>query len=135
MIGSMEIIASRRLRPKSIPTPTNTAGRSFAATCPAVGPTIPEAAQAEQVALAAHRILGCAMRRGWTSAPMARATPQFMEVNPVAGLHPKDSDLPIICRFFGMAYQELIQQIVAAASCHVPETAAKVDQDQIGRFR
>ena len=48
--------------------------------------------------------------------------PHFMEVNPLAGLHPKDSDLPIICGFFGMTYRELIEQIVAAASCRVTKT-------------
>jgi D-alanine-D-alanine ligase len=47
-----------------------------------------------------------------------------MEVNPVAGLHPKDSDLPIICGFFGMTYRELIEQIVTAASGRVTETVA-----------
>jgi D-alanine-D-alanine ligase len=39
----------------------------------------------------------------------------FMEVNPLAGLHPIDSDLPILSRFSGIEYQELIERIVTSA--------------------
>jgi D-alanine-D-alanine ligase len=39
----------------------------------------------------------------------------FMEVNPLAGLHPVDSDLPILSRFSGLEYQELIERIVRSA--------------------
>jgi len=39
----------------------------------------------------------------------------FMEVNPLAGLHPIDSDLPILSRFSGIEYQELIERIVNSA--------------------
>jgi D-alanine-D-alanine ligase len=39
----------------------------------------------------------------------------FMEVNPLAGLHPIDSDLPILSRFSGIEYQELIERIVKSA--------------------
>jgi D-alanine-D-alanine ligase len=76
----------------------------------------PEVARAEAVALAAHRALGCrdASRADLRSDRQGR--PCFMEINPVAGLHPKDSDLPMICRAFGMSYRDLIEQVVAAAS-------------------
>jgi D-alanine-D-alanine ligase len=36
----------------------------------------------------------------------------FMEVNPLAGLHPVDSDLPILSRLAGIKYQDLIERIV-----------------------
>lgn len=39
----------------------------------------------------------------------------FIEVNPLAGLHPIDSDLPIICGFEGVSYQQLIGSIVDSA--------------------
>jgi D-alanine-D-alanine ligase len=39
----------------------------------------------------------------------------FMEVNPLAGLHPIDSDLPILSRMKGVDYQELIEMIVSSA--------------------
>jgi len=39
----------------------------------------------------------------------------FMEVNPLAGLHPIDSDLPILSVFSGIKYQDLIERIVGSA--------------------
>ena len=85
-----------------------------------------EVAQAEQVALAAHRTLGCRDASRVDIRSDSRGRPHFMEVNPVAGLHPKDSDLPMICGFFGMTYRELIEQIIAAASCRVTKTSSRV---------
>ena len=45
----------------------------------------------------------------------AVGTPSFIEVNPLAGLNPKISDLPIVCRMFDVSYQELIDRIMASA--------------------
>jgi D-alanine-D-alanine ligase len=39
----------------------------------------------------------------------------FIEVNPLAGLNPIDSDLPILSRFSGLQYDELISRIVNSA--------------------
>jgi D-alanine-D-alanine ligase len=39
-----------------------------------------------------------------------------MEVNPLAGIHPEHSDLPIICKEIGMPYDTLIERIVASAA-------------------
>lgn len=39
----------------------------------------------------------------------------FMEVNPLAGLHPIDSDLPILSRMIGIDYQALIEMIMKSA--------------------
>jgi len=39
----------------------------------------------------------------------------FMEVNPLAGLHPIDSDLPILSRMIGIDYQTLIEMIMRSA--------------------
>jgi D-alanine-D-alanine ligase len=39
----------------------------------------------------------------------------FMEVNPLAGLHPVHSDLPILSRMTGIEYQELIEIIMRSA--------------------
>ncbi len=40
---------------------------------------------------------------------------RFLEVNPLAGLNPVDSDLPILARFSGIEYKELIERIVRSA--------------------
>ncbi len=39
----------------------------------------------------------------------------FMEVNPLAGLHPVHSDLPILSRMTGIEYQELLEMIMRSA--------------------
>ena len=39
-----------------------------------------------------------------------------MEINPLAGLHPEHSDLPMIATAEGMPYDELIDRIVESAS-------------------
>ncbi len=38
-----------------------------------------------------------------------------LEINPLAGLHPVDSDLPIICRHFAISYTSLIGEIISSA--------------------
>ncbi len=45
----------------------------------------------------------------------AEGNPSFIEVNPLAGLHPEHSDLPIICTMVGVSFQELIRRILASA--------------------
>jgi D-alanine-D-alanine ligase len=40
---------------------------------------------------------------------------QFIEVNPLPGLHPVRSDLPIMARLAGLGYDELLGEIVTAA--------------------
>ena len=69
----------------------------------------------ERLALEAYRALEC--RDG------ARAdirldrggVPAFMEINPLPGLHPTHSDLPMIATQEGMSYPELIGVIVGSA--------------------
>ncbi|MGE5421035.1 MAG: D-alanine--D-alanine ligase family protein [Chloroflexota bacterium] len=39
----------------------------------------------------------------------------FIEANPLAGLNPVHSDLPILARFYGIQYQKLMEMIVGAA--------------------
>ncbi|MCB5230359.1 MAG: hypothetical protein WCX83_01055 [Candidatus Cloacimonas sp.] len=40
----------------------------------------------------------------------------FLEINPLAGLHPTHSDLPIMCSMVGVSYLELINRIIESAS-------------------
>lgn len=71
--------------------------------------------EAEAIALQAWRVLGCRDAGRIDIRCDARGEPQFMEVNPLAGMHPAHSDLPIICSQIGMPYQVLIEKIVASA--------------------
>ena len=45
----------------------------------------------------------------------ARGEPHFLELNPLPGLHPQHSDLPILCGFLGIPYVDLIDRIVRSA--------------------
>ncbi len=71
--------------------------------------------QAEALALAAWRGLGCRDGGRIDLRLDGDGVPQFLEVNPLAGLHPSHSDLPIICGLHGIAYEELISRILESA--------------------
>lgn len=79
----------------------------------------PEVAQAEQIALAAWRVLGGRDGGRVDLRSDEEGRPQFLEVNPLAGLHPQHSDLPMIAAAVGMPYHELIGRIVDSAAKRV----------------
>lgn len=75
-----------------------------------------EAAQkAIEVSLAAWRGLGCRDGGRIDLRADAQGVPRFLEVNPLAGLNPDISDLPILCNLAGMSYQELLGRIMDSA--------------------
>jgi D-alanine-D-alanine ligase len=76
----------------------------------------PVVAESERVALAAWRVLECRDAGRVDIRCDAAGRPQFMEVNPLAGLHPAHSDLPIICSLVGLSFRELVARIVASAA-------------------
>lgn len=71
--------------------------------------------RAETIALAAWRALGCRDGGRVDIRCDALGRPHFLEVNPLAGLHPEHSDLPMLAAAVGMGYTELIGRIVASA--------------------
>jgi len=75
--------------------------------------------EVEQVALATWRCLGCrdAGRVDVRLDGTGRA--QMLEVNPLAGLTPGYSDLPIMAELAGMDYRTLISEIVRSARARV----------------
>lgn len=75
-----------------------------------------EVASAEASALAAWRMLGCRDAGRIDLRSDARHVPNFIEANPLAGLHPSHSDLPILATAKGVPYRELIATIVGSAS-------------------
>ncbi|MEZ4387873.1 MAG: D-alanine--D-alanine ligase [Candidatus Krumholzibacteriia bacterium] len=76
----------------------------------------PAVADAESLALQAWQLLGCRDAGRIDLRADAAGQPQLMELNPLAGMHPAHSDLPMICTAVGMAYDELIARIVASAA-------------------
>jgi D-alanine-D-alanine ligase len=77
---------------------------------------LPEAALAgvEKAALAAWGALGC-RDIARVDFRMRDGVPYFLEVNPLPGLNPDDSDLVILAKLVGWTYPRLIETIVDAA--------------------
>jgi D-alanine-D-alanine ligase len=75
----------------------------------------PLAVQARQLALEVYRILGCRDAARVELRCDASGALQFLEVNPLSGIHPIRSDLIIMARLAGVEYPELIGEIVESA--------------------
>jgi D-alanine-D-alanine ligase len=76
-------------------------------------------AQARRVAelgLMAYLALGCRDSCRLDFRSDAAGSPFFLEANPIAGLHPTHSDLPIVAGLHGISYDALMEQIIAAAA-------------------
>jgi D-alanine-D-alanine ligase len=73
------------------------------------------AAQAAEVARAAWQALGC-LDAGRIDVRLdEQGQARFIEVNPLAGLNPESSDLPILCGKIGLGYDVLIASIMDSA--------------------
>jgi D-alanine-D-alanine ligase len=66
-------------------------------------------------ALTAWRSLGCRDGGRVDLRLDAQGKPNFIEINPLAGLHPDHSDLPILGKLAGIPYHELIGRILESA--------------------
>lgn len=75
----------------------------------------PEAVLAGRLALEAYRALDCRDAARVDMRSDAAGVPQFLEVNPIAGLHPTHSDLPMLTEMSGRSYDWLIGGILDAA--------------------
>ncbi len=93
-----------------------------------------EVCRAEAISLDAWRALGCRDAGRIDLRSDSTGSPHFLEVNPLAGLHPEHSDLPMIATAVGLPYIDLIERIVRSATgrvrrgdpgCDVPATAER----------
>lgn len=83
-----------------------------------------KALQAAEVALAAWQALDC-LDAGRIDVRLdSQDRARFLEVNPLAGLNPHSSDLPILCRMIGLEYEMLIAQIVESAVSRAQRSGA-----------
>jgi D-alanine-D-alanine ligase len=71
--------------------------------------------EVEALAFAAYHLLQCRDAGRIDIRLDAAGKPMFIEINPLPGLHPTHSDLPMIATQEGMSYQTLIQTIVDSA--------------------
>ncbi|HVP19385.1 MAG TPA: D-alanine--D-alanine ligase [Spirochaetia bacterium] len=74
-----------------------------------------EARSCAEISLRAWRALGCRDSGRVDLRMDSRGRVSFIEVNPLAGLHPKHSDLPIVCSKVGISFPELIHRIMMSA--------------------
>ena len=72
--------------------------------------------EVEALALESYRVLECRDAGRVDIRCDGRGRPAFLEVNPLPGIHPAHSDLPMIATQEGMSYQELIGAIIASAA-------------------
>lgn len=72
--------------------------------------------EVDELALAAYRAFECRDAGRVDTRLDAGGRPCFLEINPLPGLHPTHSDLPIIAALEGMPYIDLIGAILGSAS-------------------
>jgi D-alanine-D-alanine ligase len=72
--------------------------------------------EVEALALASYQALDCRDAARVDIRLDAAGKPSFLEVNPLPGLHPQHSDLPMIATQAGMGYAELIGTIINSAA-------------------
>jgi D-alanine-D-alanine ligase len=79
-------------------------------------------AAVEALALESYRTLECRDAARVDLRLDHRGRPAFLEVNPLPGLHPTHSDLPMIATQEGMAYRDLIGAILRSAARRLERT-------------
>lgn len=72
------------------------------------------ARRVQEAALTAYRVLGC-RDVSRIDFRLRDGIPYFLEVNPLPGLNPEDSDLVIMARLLGWSYDRLVETILQAA--------------------
>jgi len=80
--------------------------------------------EVEDLALASYRALECRDGGRVDVRLDAAGRPAFLEVNPLPGLHPTHSDLPMIATQEGVSYPELIGAIIDSALARAEGTDA-----------
>ena len=123
-LGVMEILLLERAEPEvySYANKRDYEGRvSFSLAADAASAT------AMQMALDVWMRLGCRDAGRVDLRCDAMGRPNFIEVNPLAGLHPKDSDLVILGHLMGVSYVELIERIIGSALSRTRAPAAGAD--------
>lgn len=82
--------------------------------------------EAADISLKAYRALGCRDAARADLKADAQGKLNFLEINPLAGLHPVRSDLSILCGKIGVPYTQLISRIIDSALQRVGETSDQV---------
>ncbi|HNP63087.1 MAG TPA: ATP-grasp domain-containing protein [Woeseiaceae bacterium] len=79
--------------------------------------------QVESLAVQSWQALGCRDAGRIDIRLDESGQPQFIEVNPLAGIHPEHSDLPIMAAKKGVSYHVLIGRIMSSAMQRIGQVA------------
>jgi D-alanine-D-alanine ligase len=79
----------------------------------------------EEFSLKTFQVLGCRDFARLDYRISADGTPYFLEINPLAGLNPRSSDLIIMAGLIGLKYNDLIGSILDAALGRYPHCVLK----------
>jgi len=94
-----------------------------------------EAKRAGEVALQAWQALGCRDGGRVDIRSNEFGQPHFIEVNPLAGLHPERSDLVILAGMAGLSYADLIGKILDEFLTDLPNRKIPHGQPRLRPFR
>ena len=82
-------------------------------------------ARVQETALRAHRALGCVDFSRTDIRLRADGTPFVLEINPLPGLSPRESNFPVMTAAAGLSHDALIQRIVALASARYTQQRSR----------
>jgi D-alanine-D-alanine ligase len=119
VIGTMEIILNSKAEPEVYSYVNKERCEELVEYRHPSGAGDEEVRRAEAIALASWRALGCRDAGRVDLRSDETGQPQFLEVNPLAGLHPQHSDLPMICTARGIPYERLVERIVESTATRV----------------
>lgn len=116
VLGTLEIVLSAAAEPDVYSYVNKEKCEDLVEYCLVLGSEDPRVAEAELIALAAWRAVGGRDAGRIDLRCDADGAPQLIEINPLAGLHPTHSDLPMLWTEMGRDYVELIERIVESAN-------------------
>ncbi len=116
VLGTMEIILRSTAEPEVYSYLNKENSEEFVDYRHYRGGTDPEVVAAERIALRSWHALGGRDAGRVDLRSDSAGGPQFLEINPLAGLHEFHSDLPMIAAAQGTTYKDLIRGIVESAS-------------------
>lgn len=116
-LGVMEVSLSGQAEPGAYSYSNKANFESLVRYLPVEGPA---AEEAMELALSVWRGLGCRDGGRVDIRQDAGGHASFIEVNPLAGLNPVISDLPILCHMNGVSYRDLLRMIVQSALERLP---------------
>jgi D-alanine-D-alanine ligase len=83
---------------------------------------------AEKFVLEAWKSLGCRDAGRVDVRVDKNGIPNIIEINPLAGIHPTNSDLPIICNMKNIEYKTLLNWIIESASERIIEKKKELEK-------